>query len=81
MNNEYTTTCFRLRSTDCTQRSNDVGLFLSHQIYHRTTHSFDKSEVYDADGYKHQANRSAEADATRSKSIGVKYSNISELYN
>ena len=79
--NEYTTVGFRLRSTDCTFNKHDVRVFLFNQVHHRTAHNINESEISNADRYKHQANRSAEVNATRSKSIGIKYPNISELYN
>ena len=79
--NEYTTVGFRAGSTDCTKHSNDVGMLLSHQVHYRTAHYTDESEVHNPDGYKHQINRSAEVDATRSKSIGIKCSNIGNIYN
>ena len=76
-----TTAGFRVRRTDCTQHSNDVGLFLLDKVYNRTTYDTDESEVQYADRYKHQIDRSTKADATGSKGIGNKYQNISQLYH
>ena len=80
-NNEYTRAGIRPRSTNSTKHSDDVGVLLPNKVYNWATHNTYKSEVSNPDGYKHQADRSAEIDATRFKGIGIKYSNIGELYN
>ena len=79
--NEYTRAGIRTRSTNSTKHSDDVGVLLPNKVYNWATHNTYKSEVSNPDGYKHQADRSAEIDATRFKGIGIKYSNIGELYN
>ena len=63
----YTTVGFRIRRTDCTQHSNDVGLFLLNKIYNRTAHGTNESEISDIDRYNHQADRSVETDAVGCK--------------
>ena len=77
----YTTVGFRTWSTNSVKHGNDVGVFLSHKIHHRTAHDINKPEIPDPYRYKHQADRSAEIDAVGFKGIGIKHSNISKLYN
>ena len=73
----YTTVGFRIRSTDRTQHSNDVGVLLPDKVHHGSTHDTNESEVQYVDGYKHKINRSAKADATRFKGVGSECGNIS----
>ena len=79
--NGYTTACCRIRTTNFTQYSHDVGLFLPYKIHHRTAYDIDESKVSNSNRYKHKINRSTKTYATGFKGIGNKYQNIGEFYN
>ena len=77
----YTTIGVRIGRTHSTQHSDDVGLLLSHKVHHRSAYDTDESEVYNANRYKHQADRSTETNATGFKGIGIECSHVGNIYN
>ena len=80
-NNEYTRVSFRAWSANRIKYFLDVWVLLFDTLHYIATYNTYDTKVsrFNADSY--QADRSAKADATGLKGIGIQCSNTCELYH